>query len=254
MAHVVACYKWVLDEADVRVNADGSVDLSRAKGKISEYDKNAIAAAVACAEQDGASPVGLTLGDDSSKGALKDGLSRGIDEVYWVHGADVPADGRYTGAVLANAIRQIDDVDLVVCAEGSSDQFARQTAPRVAACLDVPCVSSVTAVKIEGGKLVAERTLDGCIEKVEVALPCVIAVQPQCIEAPIPGLKAIMAAKKKPVHELDAAEVAAGATAAAEVRSMKAATVDRKQVRIEEDTPEATAKALVAALQKEGVL
>ena len=33
MPLVVVCYKWVLDEADIRINADLSIDLSKAKGK-----------------------------------------------------------------------------------------------------------------------------------------------------------------------------------------------------------------------------
>src|SRR5690606_6347101 len=46
MSKIVACYKWVLDESDIRINSDLSVDFSKAKGKISDYDRNAIEAAV----------------------------------------------------------------------------------------------------------------------------------------------------------------------------------------------------------------
>ncbi|VFS31027.1 putative electron transfer flavoprotein FixA [Yokenella regensburgei] len=45
--NIITCYKCVPDEQDITVNsADGSLDFSRADGKISQYDLNAIEAAV----------------------------------------------------------------------------------------------------------------------------------------------------------------------------------------------------------------
>mgnify|MGYP001547000288 CR=1 FL=1 len=44
MPKVLVCYKWVLDESDIRINPDLSVDFSKAKYKISDYDKHTIEA------------------------------------------------------------------------------------------------------------------------------------------------------------------------------------------------------------------
>lgn len=256
MTRVLACYKWVLDEADVRIGEDGSVDFSRAKGKISEYDRNVIAEAGALAAQlEDGSPVGLTFGTESSKPSLKDALSRGLDEVFWAKGQVAEhADGNLTARCLAEAVRRIDDVEIVLCAEGSSDVFARQTASRMAAILDVPCVTSVTSVEVKGDSIVAKRRLDDSVETVEVQLPVILGILPEVIEAPIPGLKAIMAASKKPVTEFSAEELANGDKAQAKVSALTGSTVDRKCIRIQEDTPEATAQAFATALRKEGVL
>lgn len=256
MTKVVACYKWVLDEADIRIGDDGSVDTSRAKGKISEYDRNAIAEACDIASLfDDGEPVGVTFGTADSKASLKDALSRGLSEVYWVKSElAAGADGWLTSKCLAEAIRCIEDVQVVVCAEGASDTFARQTAPRIAAVLGVPVVTSVMEAAISGEKIIAKRRLDDCIETVEVQLPVVLGILPEIIQAPIPGLKAIMAASKKPVTELSAEDFADGKRSCVKVVETKGSTVDRKCIRIEEDDPAAGAKALVAALLKEGVL
>ncbi|MCI7551729.1 MAG: hypothetical protein PUK40_00315 [Actinomycetaceae bacterium] len=253
MVRVVACYKWVLDDVDIRVSADGSVDTSRAKGKISEYEKGAIQAAVQLAGDFDATPVGLTFGGDDAQSSLKDALSRGLDEAYWAHGDTSSADGSLTASVLAKAIGTIDDVSLVVCAEGSADDFARQTGPRLAAELDYPCISSVLEASVNGTTLTAKRRVDNTVETVEVELPAVIAVRPEFAEAPIPGIKAVMAARKKPTTEIDVAGLEAGSPAAT-VTATKGAVVERKGIEIKEDSPEATAHALVVALQKEGVL
>lgn len=40
---IITCYKCVPDEQDIAINnADGSLDFSKADGKISQYDLNAI--------------------------------------------------------------------------------------------------------------------------------------------------------------------------------------------------------------------
>ena len=53
MPNIVVCYKWVIDEADVRVESGGSLNLERAARKSSEYDRNAIEAAAQLHEQHG---------------------------------------------------------------------------------------------------------------------------------------------------------------------------------------------------------
>ena len=52
MPNIAVCYKWVPDEQDIRVNAsDRSLDFSRTKYKISDYDRNAIEEACLLAEK-----------------------------------------------------------------------------------------------------------------------------------------------------------------------------------------------------------
>ncbi|MBP2641964.1 MAG: Electron transfer flavoprotein alpha/beta-subunit, partial [Firmicutes bacterium] len=83
MPTIIACYKWVLDEQDIKINP-GSLDLdiSRAKSKISDYDRNAIEEAVLLGEQSGAEVASLTFGSSKAKQSLKDALSRGPAKAY----------------------------------------------------------------------------------------------------------------------------------------------------------------------------
>jgi len=78
MPNVIACYKWVIDEADIRINQDLSVDTSRAQSKISEYDRNTIEAAVIAAKMLNGQAMGLTFGTEKSKKSTKEALSRGL--------------------------------------------------------------------------------------------------------------------------------------------------------------------------------
>lgn len=254
MPVIIACYKWVADEADIRINADLSVDASKAKGKISDYDKNAIEAAVQMAQAVGGKPVGLTFGDSRVKNSLKDALSRGLDEAYWVQSESNAVDGSATARALAAGVKKVDDVSLVICAEGASDTYARQTAPRMGALLNLPVVTSVCSMEIEGSTLIARRKLDDCLETVNVELPAVVAVLPEANSPTIPGLKAVMAAGKKPVTELKAEDLAVDVAPRAQTSGLKGYVMNRKNIILNDGEAADRVKDLVAALRKEGVL
>lgn len=255
MSIVIACYKWVVDEADIRVNSDGSIDISRAGHKISEYDKNAIEAAVELAESAGGTPVGLSFGDGGVQKSLKDALSRGLEKGIWVQSPEgAPIDGAVTARALAAAVRNVEDATLVVLAEGSSDVYARQTAPRVGALLDWPVITSVSQVSVSGNTVTAVRHLGDTLETIEAELPAVISVLPEINHPRIPGLKAVMAAGKKPVETFAADSLGIDLEPLVLVESLSSYSQDRRKSIIEGATVEDQAKALVSALTKEGVL
>ncbi len=85
MPKCLVCYKWTLDEQDIKIKPeDLSLDSSRAKGKISDFDRNAIEEASLIVEKQGGAVDALTYGTAAVKQSLKDVLSRGPDKVYWI--------------------------------------------------------------------------------------------------------------------------------------------------------------------------
>lgn len=255
MSKIIACYKWVADEADIRINPDQSVDTTKAKGKISDYDKNAIEAAVEAAGKLGGQAVTLTFGNAGAKPSIKDALSRGPEEAYWVKAAEADqADGAVTARALAAAIQKIGDSSLVICAEGASDTYARQIAPRIGAILNLPVISSVIKMTFEGNSLVATRKLEDSLETVKVELPAVVAVLPEANNPPLPGLKAVMAAGKKPLTEYSAADLGIDFKPRNQVVAVKGYVMNRKNIIFDAGDSVSRVKELAAALRKEGVL
>ncbi|TWH46745.1 electron transfer flavoprotein beta subunit/FixA family protein [Sporomusa sp. KB1] len=256
MSKVIACYKWVVDEADIRIKSDLSLDISKAKWKISDYDKNAIEAAVQVARTLGGKAATLTFGGANAKQSLKDALSRGPAEGYWINSQLAEAaDGFVTVKALAAAINKIANTSLVICAEGSSDVYARQTAPRLGAVLDWPVITSVCKIEINGNTLTAQKKMDDCIETVVVELPAIVAVLPEINEAPLPNLKAVIEAGRKPVTEFTAEDLGTADTKAkVQLQSLKAYIMKRKNITIAEGEASCKVKELVANLKKEGVL
>ena len=258
MPHAVACFKWVLDSQDIVIRPDLTIDTSRAAGKISEYDRNLLQAAKEAAQALGGKALGLTFGDESVRPALKDALSRGLDEVVFLsHPAQKTADGGATAAVLAAAARTLEDVAVIFCAEGAGDTFARQVGPRLAARLDLPAVTSVCRFTIEDGRVMAVRKLEDTYETVCVPCPVVLSILPDAAEAPIPGLRAVMAAGKKPQTQLELSGLGlseADLEPKARIVGEQGYRMQRKRIRFAEGDDYEKAEAFVSALVREGVL
>lgn len=258
MSKVIVCYKWVLDEEDIKINPDLSIDTSKAKGKISDYDRNAIEAAVQTAAGMGDEVIAMTFGSAGAEQSLKDALSRGPAAGCLIKNeAAINADGCMTSNALAAAIKKISDYGLIICAEGASDTYAHQIGPRIGAILNIPVISNVISFKVEGQKITARRKLEDCTETVIAALPAVITILPAICGTPIPGLKQVLAAGKKPVTKFSAADLGLDISAIQPKREdlgMKGYAMTRKNIIFREGDTSAKVKQLVDCLKKEGVL
>ncbi|MDD4588106.1 MAG: electron transfer flavoprotein subunit beta/FixA family protein [Heliobacteriaceae bacterium] len=259
MANIVVCYKWVLDEQDIKVNPGNlALDTSRAKSKISDYDRNAIEEAVLLNEKDGHKVTGLTFGVAGAKQSLKDALSRGPAEAVWVNDpVAAEADAFVTANVLAGALKKVGNYDVIICGEGAADTYAQQVGPRLAAVLGIPAITFVNQMSIEGDKVVATRKLGDCTETVTASFPVVVTVLPEINKPRIPSLKQVLGASKKPVTEIKLADLGLNPDdlkRKTTVKSLKGYAMTRKNVIYKDgSTAEKVAK-LVAELAKEGAL
>ena len=161
MLKIVACFKWVVDDADIRVDAGShKLNLDRAAYKISAYDRNAIEEAVVLQEKHGGSVVAMTVAQPGAKPCLKDSLSRGPDSACFINDpccADL--EPSQTVEILARAISAKTDYDLIICGEGSGDIYAQQVGPALAEKLGIPCVTWVNKLSYneDEKRIIAER-------------------------------------------------------------------------------------------------
>lgn len=260
MKKIAVCYKWVLSDADIRVNdTTHKLDMEKCKPQISEYDRNGIECGVKVKAATGAELVGVTCGTASAASA-KDALSRGLDAVYLLDDATMAeADSSTTSKVLTGMVKSIGDVDVIICAEGSSDEYARQVGPRLAALLGWPSVSYVSRVTVTNNAFELERKMEEGSEMVTIPTPVVISVLPDVGEAPIPGVKQILGAKKKPANEMTLDTIGLSAEAAhhqMKTESVLAPSSERKNIHLNPNgvSLEAAAAKLVQQLSADGVL
>ena len=197
--NIAVAFKVVPDDQDILVAADGSLDCSKAKPAVSTYDLNALEAATRLA--DGGRVVAVTVGGadiDDSK-LKKNVLARGVDELFMTaDDACAGLDARATAEALAELLAKAGEFDLVLCGDGSADDYAQQVDVQLAAKLGLPVVNAAVGIRAEGGSILVERALEDVVETVRAPLPAVVSVTPDVALPRIPGMKDILAAGKKP--------------------------------------------------------
>ena len=202
--NIIVPIKVLADDQDIVVAADRSLDDSKAHRIVSTYDLNAIEAAVQLASAHADSKVVcVSVADakaDDSK--LKKGiLARGVDELYMTaDDACKGLDARATAVALAELVSKVGDFDVVLCGDGSADNYAQQVDVQLADALGLPVVTAVSAVSVEGAVATCDRMLETQLQTVQVDLPAVISVVPDIALPRIPGMKDILAAGKKPMN------------------------------------------------------
>jgi electron transfer flavoprotein beta subunit len=256
---VVVAYKWTCDPEEATVRADGTVDWSRAKPGLSTYDPVAMELARRLAEEAGAELIGVTVGGTgvSAPIASKTALSRGLDRVVIMEDESLREAGRSElAAVLAEVIRHIGDVDLVITGDSSVDVAAKMVPTVLAGELGWPAVAEVTAVTGQAGALRVERAIPGGVQVLEISGPAVLAASADAAAPRVPGMKELLAAAKKPVEVLDLTALkvpSAGAVMAVTGRARPERKARQGQL-IDTADPAEAASELVAALRAAGAL
>ena len=252
---IITCYKCVPDEQDIAINnADGSLDFSKADGKISQYDLNAIEAACQLKQQSGeALVVAMSVGGKALTNAKgrKDVLSRGPDELIVVIDEQFEqALTQQTASALAAAAQKA-GFDLLICGDGSSDLYAQQVGLLVGEALNVPAINGVSKIlSLTDSTLTVERELEDEVETLSIPLPAVIAVSTDINTPQIPSMKAILGAAKKPVQVWSPADIGLNSAQAYSEQHVAAPKQrERQRVVIEGDGEEQIA-AFVENLRK----
>ncbi len=254
MPSAIACFKWVVDEAYIRRGASGDLDFSSVDYKIGEYDRNAIEEAVRLKETLGWKAVTVTVGMPEAAKGVKDALSRGADEAYFIADSSFGnLDSSQTALILAYVIgTRIREYNLIICGEGSSDLYAQQVGPRLAVKLGIPCISFIQKFLIENNQLIAERRVEEGVEVITAPLPALITVLPDINVPRIPGVKDTLMAGKKPMVKIARNELPPIGEALLRTISLKASSMERSCERFGADTAEIDR--FLGSLRKKGIL
>ena len=258
---IAVCIKQVPNtEARLRIGRDGRwLDEEDLPFVINESDEYALEEGLRIAEKSGGEVVVFSLGPERVKEALRKTLAVGAARA--VHLAD-PAfaggDALATGRALAAALAR-EPFDLVLTGSQSDDVGYGGTGSVIAGHLGWPHVWLVMGVEVEEGNKTAKVTREmesGVNELSRVALPAVLEIQAGLNHPRYASLKGIMAAKKKEIAAVSAADLGldpgqvGSAGSRLEIVSI-AFPASGKAAQILPGDPKTAAAALVEKLQKE---
>ena|SRR5687767_10720451 len=200
--NIVVCVKRVAD-SETRIRIAGnrtSIDPAAVKFVMNPYDEFALEAALRQRESEGTGEVTLlTVGPGESAETLRAGLALGADQGVLLKAESV-SEGMAVASALAEELRQR-QFDIVLFGFKAIDDDLQAVGPMVAQLLDIPAVTAVSEFTVEGGRVVAQREVDGGVEVVELKTPCAMSLTKGPHAPRYASLKGIMAAKKKPLEE-----------------------------------------------------
>ncbi len=194
---VVVCVKLAYDETQIPVEGDILL-LERAPVKVSDIDRNAIEEAVRIKEKLGGTVTAITVVTGPyDETVLNEAIAMGVDRAVIVEGLREHNPLKTARAVAETLRRKGIKYDLILCGEGSSDQYSCAFAPALAEYLSIPVLTFVGKLEVDGNCVRAERFLETGYERVESDLPAIVSVTSEINEPRIPSVLQVMKAGRK---------------------------------------------------------
>ncbi len=188
-------------------SADWVVDRDAGDAVIDEIDSKGVEIGLQLVEAHGGEVTVVTMGPARAGEVLRKALAMGADKA--IHVSDevlAGSDALQTSAALAAALRP-GGFDVIICGNEATDGRTASMPAMLAQRLGRPAVTSVVSIEVDGDRVSAVRVVEGGAARVSASLPVVVSVNEKIGEPRYPNFKGIMAAKKKPVTTLSAADL-----------------------------------------------
>lgn len=224
---------------------------------INPWDEFAAEEAIQLADRFDGDSVAIALGSPDSVDALKHALAMGVGAASLVDGDASQLDEWGTAAVLAAAIQNEGEIDLVLTGKQSVDGNSGSIFVGVARKLGVPLLVNVSKiVDVADGTVTVERLIEGSTETVSVPLPAVISVAKEINEPRYPSFMGIRKANRAEIPAVTVDSLGLDLPSmTSEWTNIRKPEVQKSEVQIiEGDSVEAKAAALVDALMEEKVI
>ena len=166
------------------------------------YDENAIELGVQIKDKFGAALTLVSYGTVDDIPVLRKGIAMGAEKLMIVLG--VSNDPFIIASNLKLAIEKLGDVDLVLSGQQSADMDRGVVHSILAEMLNLPFIPQVSDVQVENGVYKLNQIVETGSRTLEISGKSVLSITSVPENVPrIPAVRAIFAAKKKPVEKLE---------------------------------------------------
>ena len=206
--NIVVSIKQTFDtEAKIVLDGGGKIDPAGVNLIINPFDEYAIEEGLKLKEAHGGEVTVIAMGQDKAQEALRTALAMGADKAVLINDAALDGADQFAGAeVMAKAIAKI-GYDIILTGRIAVDDGASQLGVRLAESLNIPSVSSILKLDVNGTQAAVTRETDGGTEQIDVSLPAVFTAQKGLNEPRYPSVAGIMKAKKKPLETMTVADL-----------------------------------------------
>jgi len=171
---------------------------------LNPYDEIALARAIELTDGGNGTVTVINVGDASTEPIIRKALAIGATEAVRINAK--PHDAWFVAYQIAQYVKS-KPFDLILTGRESIDYNGSKVAGMLGELLDIPSVSIIKKLDVEGDKATVEREIEGGKEVLTVPFPFVAGTAEGVAEPKIPNMRGIMSARTKPLTVIEPVEV-----------------------------------------------
>lgn len=266
--NILVCVKQVPDTTEIKIDpVKNTLIRDGVASIVNPFDGYALEAAARIKDKDpDCKIVVVSMGLPQANAALKECLAIAADKAYLV--SDRPFGGSDTLAtsyILSQAIAKIEELegkfDAIFCGKQAIDGDTAQVGPEIAEHLDYPQVTYALEAEAADGMLKVTKETEEGRELIGVQTPCVVTFTKPAWDPRYPSIKRKLVANRAEIPVLTSADLPGIDLSRAGLNGsptkVKKTFVPQKKtggMKIQEDSAEAAAQKLFAALTEAEIL
>ena len=168
---------------------------------LNPYDEVALSKAIDLCEGGKGTITVINVGEASTEPTIRKALAIGADDAVRIDAT--PSDAYFVAYQIA-AYAKDKNFDMILTGRESIDYNSAQVAAMLGEFLDLPSISIIKKLDLNGNKATLSREIEGGKEIVEVEGPFVASCAEGVAEWKIPNMRGIMSARTKPLEVLAA--------------------------------------------------
>jgi electron transfer flavoprotein beta subunit len=208
--NIIVCIKQVPDTTEIKIDRETNTLIREGvESIINPFDLYAIEEAVRLKEIHGGKITALSMGPPQVETALRESVAMGVDEIILLTDRKFAGSDTWsTSLTLAEAIRKINDYDLILFGQQAIDGDTAQVGPGVATHLNIPQTCFVKKIEtIENGKMTVQRLMEDGYDRIDLSLPAALTVVKDINTPRLPSLRGKRNAKKTELVIWNAADL-----------------------------------------------
>ncbi len=196
---IIVCIKQVPDTTDVKIDPKtGTLIREGVPSIINPDDKHAIEEALRLKAKFGGTVTVISMGPPQAKTALREAYAMGVDDTILLSDrAFAGADTWATAYTLAAGVKKIGEFDLILCGLQAIDGDTAQIGPQLADSLDIPQITYVQELELEGETIRLHRALEDGYMVLETKLPVLVTAIKDLNEPRYPTVAGIVKAHRE---------------------------------------------------------
>lgn len=202
---ILVCIKQVPGTSKVEVDPiTGVLKRDGVDSKMNPYDLYALETALRIREQVGGKVKVISMGPPQALDVIREAYMMGADEGVLLSdrkfgGADVLA----TSYTISQGVKQMGNVDLILCGKQTTDGDTAQVGPEMAENLGIPHIANVLKIEeIKDNSLVVEMDMPNTIEVANIKFPCLLTVDKDIFQPRLPSYRKKLETKDREIKIL----------------------------------------------------